>query len=36
VGHSVEVLLNVYAKCLDGHDEVAKHQVQEALGYDPS
>jgi integrase len=35
-GHSVEVLLKVYAKCLDGHDEVARRRVQEALGYDPS
>jgi integrase len=35
-GHSVEVLLKVYAKCLDGHDEVARRRVQEALGYDPT
>jgi integrase len=32
-GHSVEVLLKVYAKCLDGHDQVARQRVQEALGY---
>jgi integrase len=31
-GHSVEVLLKVYAKCLDGHDEIARRRVQEALG----
>ncbi|HJT03100.1 MAG TPA: hypothetical protein VJ757_05650 [Pseudonocardiaceae bacterium] len=33
-GHSVEVLLKVYAKCLDGHDEVARARVQDALGHD--
>jgi integrase len=32
-GHSVEVLLKVYAKCLDGQDEIARRRVQEALGY---
>lgn len=32
-GHSVEVLLKVYAKCLDGHDEIARRRVQEALGH---
>lgn len=32
-GHSVEVLLKVYAKCLDGQDEIAKRRVQEALGH---
>lgn len=32
-GHSVEVLLKVYAKCLDGHDGVARRRVQEALGH---
>lgn len=35
-GHSVEVLLKVYAKCLDGHDEVARRRVQEALGHHPA
>jgi integrase len=35
-GHSVEVLFKVYAKCLDGHDEVARCRVQEALGHGPS
>jgi hypothetical protein len=32
-GHSVEVLLNVYAKCLDGQEGIARHRVQEALGH---
>jgi len=32
-GHSVEVLLKVYAKCLDGQDEIARRRVQEALGH---
>ncbi|HET9255800.1 MAG TPA: hypothetical protein VFO16_11420 [Pseudonocardiaceae bacterium] len=33
VGHSVEMLLKVYAKCLDGHDEIARCRVQEALSH---
>lgn len=33
-GHSVEVLLKTYAKCLDGHDELARRSVQAALGFD--
>jgi integrase len=32
-GHSVEVLLKVYAKCLDGQDEVARRRVLDALGH---
>lgn len=32
-GYSVEVLLKVYAKCLHGHEEVARRRVQEALGH---
>lgn len=32
-GHSVEVLLETYAKCLDGQDEIAKRLVQLALGH---
>jgi len=32
-GHSVEVLLKVYAKCLDGQDEIARRRVQETLGH---
>ncbi|WP_337819601.1 hypothetical protein [Pseudonocardia sp. Ae707_Ps2] len=31
-GHSVEVLLKVYAKCLDGQDTVARQRVEDALG----
>jgi hypothetical protein len=32
-GHSVEVLLKVYAKCLDGQDETARRRVMAALGH---
>ena len=32
-GHSVEVLLKVYAKSLDGQDAVARQRVLDALGY---
>jgi integrase len=32
-GHSVEVLLKIYAKCLDGHEGLAKRHVEAALGY---
>ncbi|MBS2547413.1 tyrosine-type recombinase/integrase [Catenulispora sp. NL8] len=31
-GHSVEVLLRVYAKCIDGQDEVARRRIEDALG----
>jgi integrase len=34
-GHSVEVLLKVYAKCLDGQDRIARQRVVEALGHRP-
>ncbi|MFC4910898.1 tyrosine-type recombinase/integrase [Actinomadura gamaensis] len=30
-GHSVEVLLRIYAKCIDGKDEVAKKRISAAL-----
>jgi integrase len=30
-GHSVNVLPKVYAKCLDGQDEVARRRVEAAL-----
>ena len=30
-GHSANVLLKVYAKCLDGQDEVARRRVEAAL-----
>jgi integrase len=32
-GHSVEVLLRTYAKCLDGGDALVRRRVQAALGY---
>lgn len=31
-GHSVEMLLRVYAKCLDGQDEIARRRITAALG----
>ena len=31
-GHSVAVLLKIYAKCLDGQDAIAKRRIEEALG----
>ena len=30
-GHSVHVLLKVYAKCIDGQDEVARRRIEAAL-----
>jgi hypothetical protein len=30
-GHSVDVLLRIYAKCVVGQDELAKRQISEAL-----
>jgi integrase len=30
-GHSVEVLLRVYAKCLEGQDDIAKRRILAAL-----
>jgi integrase len=30
-GHSVEVLLRVYAKCLDGQESITRRRVEEAL-----
>jgi integrase len=32
-GHSVEVLLKIYAKCLDGDGEQLRQRVQTALGH---
>jgi integrase len=32
-GHSVEVLLRIYAKCLDGGTELLRQRVQSALGH---
>jgi hypothetical protein len=31
-GHSVEVLLRVYAKCLDGGERAANKRIDAALG----
>ncbi|MEU6127673.1 hypothetical protein ABZ805_00735 [Saccharopolyspora sp. NPDC047091] len=31
-GHSVHVLLRVYAKCLDGGETAARQRVQDLLG----
>lgn len=30
-GHSVDVLLRIYAKCIAGQDELAKRRISEAL-----
>ena len=32
-GHSVEVLLRIYAMCLDGGDALIRQRVQAALGH---
>ncbi|MFE3175060.1 tyrosine-type recombinase/integrase [Amycolatopsis sp. NPDC059090] len=32
-GHSVEVLMQVYAKCVDGRDRVSRAKIQRALGH---
>jgi integrase len=34
-GHSVEVLLKIYAKCVDGGAELLRQRVQAALGHGP-
>jgi integrase len=31
-GHSVAILLNIYAKCLDGQDAITKQRIEDALG----
>ncbi|MEV0325094.1 tyrosine-type recombinase/integrase [Micromonospora echinospora] len=31
-GHSVHVLLKVYASCIDGQDQAARHRIEGALG----
>jgi hypothetical protein len=31
-GHSMGVLLRVYAKCLDGGEQAARQRVEQALG----
>ncbi len=30
-GHSVEVLRRIYAKCLNGRDDIAKRRITETL-----
>ncbi len=30
-GHSVAILLKIYAKCIDGQDDIAKRRIEEAL-----
>jgi hypothetical protein len=32
-GHSVEILLRINAKCLDGGDALIRQRVQTAFGY---
>jgi hypothetical protein len=34
-GHSVHVLLKVYAKCIDGQDEAARRRIEAALNLEP-
>jgi hypothetical protein len=31
-GHSVEILLKIYAKCLDGEEEEYQQRMRDALG----
>ncbi|MER7280317.1 hypothetical protein ABT369_38350 [Dactylosporangium sp. NPDC000244] len=33
-GHSVAVLLRVYAKCIVGQDAVARRRIEDAMGGD--
>jgi len=33
-GHGVDVLLKIYAKCIEGQDEVAKRRIVAALAYE--
>jgi integrase len=35
-GHSVEILLKIYAKCLDGGAEILRQRIQDALGHRPA
>jgi len=30
-GHTVDVLLKIYAKCIDGQTEIANRRIEEAL-----
>jgi hypothetical protein len=34
-GHSVAVQLRIYAKCIDGQDELNKHRIQDILREHP-
>ncbi|GAA4995299.1 hypothetical protein GCM10023205_80460 [Yinghuangia aomiensis] len=34
LGHSVDVLLSIYAKCIDGQAETINQKIAEALGGD--
>jgi hypothetical protein len=31
-GHSVQILLRIYARCIDGQDEAARRRIEDALG----
>ena len=33
-GHSVAVLLQIYAKCISGQEDLARRRIQDALGLD--
>lgn len=33
-GHSVQVLLRVYAKCIEGQENAARRRISDALGVD--
>ena len=32
-GHSVEMLLSTYAKCVDGQEDLARKRIEEALDW---
>jgi len=34
-GHSVAVLLQIYAKCIAGQEDMARKRIESALGIDP-
>lgn len=34
LGHSADVLLSIYAKCIDGQTETINKKIMEALGDD--
>jgi hypothetical protein len=34
-GHSVEILLSTYAKCIDGQEEQARSRIEDALRQGP-